>query len=176
VGQRVTFTGTAQGSEPIHYAWAFNTAEGTEGDNPVTHRFTTPGDYTVSMWAWNVCGQQLVQHTVTVTPAPPLMHVHWIRMSYYDRGLGRYTVLGPVRIVDATRAAVPGATVYAEWTAPDGSTVVQSRVTNSSGVASFKVPTTQVGDWQLCVTDVVLSGWVYDPAANLETCDTITIP
>lgn len=174
--QQVTFTGTAQGDGPINYAWAFNTEGGTEGDNPVTKRFAVAGDYTVSMWAWNACGQQLAQHTVTVDPAPSLMRVQSIRMSYVDRGMGRYTVLGKVRIVDAARVAVPGATVHVEWTAPDGATTAHQALTTLTGLAAFKVPTMQTGTWQLCVTDVVLAGWVYDPVSNLETCDTVTIP
>jgi hypothetical protein len=32
------------------------------------------------------------------------------------------------------------------------------------------------GTWQFCVGDVVKSGWTYDPAANVENCDSITAP
>lgn len=176
-GQRVTFTGTAQGSGPIHYTWGFDPGIRTLPEaNPVTYRFTAAGEYLVSMGAWNACGGQFVHHTVAVAPAPSKTHVNWIRMSYVDRGLGRYAVVGKVQIVDAARAAVPGATVHAEWTAPNGATTAQQTLTNVTGLAAFKVPTMQTGIWHLCVTDVVLAGWVYDPAANGETCDTVTIP
>lgn len=74
-GQDTTFTGTAQG-HPIDYTWAFEAARSgpiqdraAQGENPLTHRFGDPGDYVVSMWAWNACGTQLVERTVTVLEA-----------------------------------------------------------------------------------------------------------
>jgi len=74
-GQDTTFTGTAQG-HPIDYTWSFEAARSgpipdraAQGENPLTHRFADPGDYVVSMWAWNACGTQLVERTVTVLEA-----------------------------------------------------------------------------------------------------------
>jgi hypothetical protein len=71
VGQPTTYTGSAQGSGPIVYTWAFDSEESLpegyiQGDNPVVHAYDAPGDYVVSMSAWNACGGVLVQDTVTV--------------------------------------------------------------------------------------------------------------
>lgn len=173
-GQEVFFMGWAEGSEPLTYAWDLGDGSQATGATAF-HTYAAPGDYLVTLTVANGCGQQVVQHTVSVT-ALGTMHVQWIKMRYFDRDLGRYVVGSQARILDAAGVPVIGATVSAEWTAPNGATKTQVRPANLNGLAVFKAQTRRVGLWQLCITNVELAGWVYDPDANLETCDSITVP
>ena len=174
VGQEIFFMGWAEGSDPLTYAWDFGDGGGS-GGAVAYHTYDAPGDYLVTMTVNNGCSQQIVQHTVSVTSLGT-MHVQWIKMSVFDRGLGRYVVRSQARVLDANGSPVIGAAVSAEWTAPNGAISAQSGLTNLRGIAGFKKQTMQVGLWHLCVTGVQLAGWVYDPDANLETCDSILIP
>jgi hypothetical protein len=104
------------------------------------------------------------------------MHVGFIHLRVVDRGFGKYAERAQVQILDAGGAFVPNATVYVEWTLPDNSVVSQSNITRAIGEAAFKVNGYQTGTFQLCVTNVVLAGFTYDPNQNVETCDTIAVP
>ena len=104
------------------------------------------------------------------------MHVPWVRMSYVVRGGGRYAVLGRVRIADAAGAPVARAMVSTGWMAPSSAMVPQVQPTNLNGVAGRRIATMLIGEWQLWVTDMVLGGWVCDPASNVEPCDSIEVP
>ncbi len=76
-----------------------------------------------------------------------------------------------VTVVDAAGAAVAGASVTATFSGTHNQTVTAE--TNSSGVA--RLITSVTGGsvaFTVCVDDVVLAGTTYDPAANVETCDT----
>ncbi len=174
MGEVVTVTGTAAGSEPIDYAWNFGDG-GTDTGNPASHTYAAFGDYAVTMTASNACGQESVQQTVTVAPLGA-MHVEWIKLRVVYLGHWRFAIRGLVRVLDAGGGPVAGASVQAEWIPPSGRPKAQVSLTNPLGAASFKVLLNQLGTWKICITDVVLSGWVYDPDQNGETCDTVTIP
>jgi len=103
------------------------------------------------------------------------LHVNSITLSYSIRGK-RVTVQSLVSIFDQNGSPVPSATVSGEWTLPSGAFVTQSASTNTSGIASFRYTSKLRGTYEFCVTNVVKSGYIYDPAQNLETCDTITVP
>jgi hypothetical protein len=97
-------------------------------------------------------------------------------MRYRELGGDRYVALGFVRILGADARPSPGATVHAEWTLPNGSPRAQEAVTTAAGWARFRIGSPLTGTYEICVTDVVKSGWVYDPDRNVETCDTIDVP
>ncbi|MGC8874153.1 MAG: PKD domain-containing protein, partial [Chloroflexia bacterium] len=65
VGQVVTFTGSAAGSQPITFEWAFGDGETGTGA-VVTHIYGAAGTYTVAMTATNAWGSDSVSHAVTV--------------------------------------------------------------------------------------------------------------
>ena len=75
-----------------------------------------------------------------------------------------------------TAAPVAGATVTVVITTPNGSEVTRSRSTNSQGVAPFSVSARTSGTYTFTVTNAVKTGLTYDPAANAETTDSITVP
>ncbi len=93
VHQEVFFMGWAGGSEPLTYAWDFGDGGGS-GGAVAYHTYDTPGDYLVTMTVSNGCGQQVVQHTVSVTSLGT-MHIQRIDMGYIDFDLGRYVVIEP---------------------------------------------------------------------------------
>jgi hypothetical protein len=68
---------------------------------------------------------------------------------------------------------VAGATVYGTFTGPtSGST---GGVTDEYGMATLVLPSKKDGGTRdFCVDNVELSGWTYDPDANVETCDSVT--
>jgi len=68
VGQVVTFTGSALGTPPIAFQWAFGDGEVGAGAT-VTHIYGAAGTYTVVMTATNAWGFDTVSHPVTVLPA-----------------------------------------------------------------------------------------------------------
>ncbi len=274
VGQPTTFTGSAQGSAPIVFTWAFDSEESLpdgliQGDNPVVHVYDAPGDHLVSMSAWNVCGGELVQNTVTVranwapdarddsattatgkavlinatandvdpdgnldpttaavvtvpahgtvvnngngtftysptspwtgtdsftyrvcdtfgmcdtatvtiqvTSAVPSLHVGNILMGAM-RLFTYWKVSGEVPILNNAGRPVSGALVYATWTLPNGTTTSQVVLTNLLGKAKFLVSSKQTGTYRVCVTNVIKSGYRYDPLQNYESCDTKTVP
>jgi hypothetical protein len=89
----------------------------------------------------------------------------------------RYVVLSLVPIRDQDNNRIGEATVSAQWTLPNGhQPPVRQGDTNSNGLARFRIRTPLTGDYEICVTDVVKDGYVYDPGQNVETCETITVP
>lgn len=104
------------------------------------------------------------------------MHVADIRMRYRIVS-DRYLVIGWIPVRDDLNNPVDGADVEIEWTLPNGITPpLRTRVTNPAGIAPFGIRTPLQGVYQICVTDVAKSGWVYDPSQNLETCESIIVP
>ena len=69
-GQTVTFNATADGSEPIDFAWDFGDGVTETGDS-VTHVFAA-GTYTVTLTATNACSVDIVTYEITVTAEPPV--------------------------------------------------------------------------------------------------------
>jgi hypothetical protein len=98
------------------------------------------------------------------------MHVYDITMAIKQAG-PNHSALATVTIVDANNVPVSGAVVYSTFSGATSDSV--SRQTDSYGQVTLK--SSKVKDpsatWTFCVDDVVKSGWTYDPAANVETCD-----
>ena len=123
---------------------------------------------------------EVVPVFLEVTEWPPFtMHVHSINMSLGTKTAGKniFTYgIAQVRIVNAAGAAVGGATVEGHWSnattdADSGITDASSQVTlESDEVKNAPDGTT----FNFTVDGVVLAGWTYDPAANVETNDSIT--
>jgi subtilisin family serine protease len=113
--------------------------------------------------------------TPTPTTPPGVMHVDDIQMSYVQLNKNRFQVSADVTIKDQYANPVNAATVSVQWTMPGDKTTNQQDVTGTTGVATFSV-TSKAGAYQICVTDVVKSGWTYDPNQNVKTCENITAP
>lgn len=103
------------------------------------------------------------------------MWVSRVRLAWNGRSSGSPDrVVGMVHVRDANLAAVEGATVTAQWTLPNGTTLQQTALTEFQGIATFSV-WAGGGEYRLCVADVTKDGWLYDPGLNLETCGVLVI-
>jgi hypothetical protein len=150
------------------------------------HRMLLPGTYTVrctaegyvdQTWTVQVTDDPATIRDCAMTPlSAPRMRVSVIKMQYADRGGGRYAVWSGLRVLDDSHHVLGGATVSSVWTLPGGGTLVQQAVTDLRGVAAFRTKSLQTGTHSICVTNVVKSGYVYDPSQNGETCDSVSIP
>jgi uncharacterized repeat protein (TIGR01451 family) len=65
VGEEVTFNGSAGGTGPLTYTWAFGDGASDTGATAI-HTYITAGDYTVVMTVSNACGSDTVTHTLCV--------------------------------------------------------------------------------------------------------------
>ena len=101
----------------------------------------------------------------SIPSASTVLRSSAIDMSARSKGRS-VTFTGVVTVLDENLNPVSGATVDATWTLGDGSTVTVSATTSGSGEAKFS----QKGDgglYWLEVTDIALSGYVFDPDHSL---------
>ncbi len=110
-------------------------------------------------------------------PPPPAetLRVDDIRLRVRER-YGRYVMQGLVSVTDQNGMRVEGAEVTAELTVPPNNTLLGTALTDAQGRAVLRGRSNAGGTWQLCVTEIVAAGYVYDPALNNETCDSIVYP
>jgi PKD repeat protein len=167
VGDEVTFTGMALGSEPISYAWDFGDG-GTATGNPATHTYAAPGDYVVTMTVTNACGQQVVQHTITVAPAPQeyTLHLWKTKMAWAAVAQPYFKVVVRGFVHDQAHARADGVTLTGFWTYPDGSVYPVSKVTDGLGRWKSAVKVPQCGLYRFEVTGLAKPGYAYNPGAN----------
>jgi hypothetical protein len=126
---------------------------------------------------WGVVVPVLLE--VTELPANT-SHVHSIDMSLGTRPSGKKNIYthatALVTIVDAAGAAVVGASVEGHWSNATGD--ADSGITDASGqvtLESNEVKNAPDGTtFTFTVDGVVLAGWTYDPAANVETSNSTT--
>jgi len=118
--------------------------------------------------------------TTSEAPALTTMRVASIVMSLDGRTVGRNTFVwatATVTVVDAIGDPVVGATVYGHWEI--ATTDSDSGITDVSGQVSLQsdsVKNPPSGTtFKFVVDRVELSGWTYDPSANVETSDSITV-
>ncbi|ODS38513.1 MAG: hypothetical protein A7316_00885 [Candidatus Altiarchaeales archaeon WOR_SM1_86-2] len=80
-----------------------------------------------------------------------------------------------VPIIDASNAGVKEAEVYGSWSGAYNEDV--SGTTSGEGLVSFRTGWVRgCGTFTFTVNDVTKTDWVYDPSANIETSDSITLP
>ena len=108
------------------------------------------------------------------TPIP--MWVHRARLAYTGRSSGGPdSIKAYFHIRDATLDMVEEATVTAEWTLPDGTTITERVLTNERGIAIFSV-WEGWGDYKICVIDVTKATHLYDADLDRESCPEFTMP
>lgn len=112
----------------------------------------------------------------TPTPVPgDKMHVSNIEMWSVRSGQSYY-VYTRVTIVDQNNVAVPNATVSIKVTLPSGATTTGSGVTGTTGQVTFNVKSKLTGTYTSEVTNVTHASYTYDPAANVITQKSISVP
>jgi hypothetical protein len=131
-------------------------------------RSLTPATYTLRAYAYDTLGNwSQTEIPVNVTAAAgSSMRVTNIALS--ASGKTNITVTGRVTVRTSSGAAVSGATVTITWRLPNGSTLVQSAATNSSGVATFTARSSR-GTYTLTVTNVTKTGYTFDAASSVLT-------
>jgi hypothetical protein len=86
-----------------------------------------------------------------------------------------YWGIATVWIKDDTGANISGATVYGDWSGAVNESV--SGVTGADGKVTLQSSKKRNGGtFTFTVTDVVASGYTYDPGMNVETSDSISAP
>ena len=144
----------------------------TATDGDATQKNVT--DYTITQAELDDGGIFWFNHTLHTLD--DTMHVASIEMWYKKTGQ-KYKIYTKVKIVDFSDAPVAGVTVYLNTTLPGGTNVSSSDVTVDDGTVQFRYgPTTTTGIYRSTVTDVTKDGWTYDPAANVATSETLTVP
>jgi hypothetical protein len=157
--------GTIQSGSPFRYD--------TESSVPALYLIRTAGQaklpgngYTKENWLFYR----------TEATGSPKMHVSAISMTVKATGSYKYAT-ATVTLATDSNTPVVGANVSGYWT---GLAVnLGSATTDSKGQAAFRsnaVAKSATGIFTFCVSNAVLTGWVYDPAANTPTCKSLNTP
>ncbi len=106
----------------------------------------------------------------------PKMHVSAIGVTVKASGSYKYAT-ATVSLVNTSNAPVAGATVSGSWS---GLAINSgSAATDTKGQATFRsnaVAKSATGAFTFCVSNAVLTGWIYDPTRNVVNCKSINSP
>lgn len=150
-------------------------ADGAAGDQFGTSVALSVNTLIAGAWA-DVVGTNTDQGSATIFTQPAAtLHVASVAPRYQPQG-GRNRVGTEVTIQDAGNVSVSGATVAVDITAPNGKHRAIQGTTDANGKTRVTLITSLHGTFSFCVTDVTKTGYTYDPAQNVETCDSIIIP
>jgi PKD repeat protein len=185
-GTAVTFDGSGSydpDGDPLTYSWDFG--DGSKGTGvATTHSYSTAGTYSVTLTVTDNGGlSNSDSTTITVNPAPApsnILHVGDIIISADVRTSRSFTlakVTVTIPILDGSNTPVKEAMVYGHWSG--AYTDIVSGTTKGEGKITFKTGWVRILDdrtFTFTVDNVVLTGWTYDPSANVETSDSVTVP
>ena len=113
--------------------------------------------------------------TVLTQPTAPTMHISNIVPGYQPQGPAN-RVYAQITVKDANGAALSGATVTVDLTAPNNKHKTLQAITNSRGMARPMLKSTLHGTFTFCVTNIAATGYTYDATQNTESCDSIVVP
>jgi serine protease len=178
----ITLTGSDVDGDALAYA-ATSPSHGTLTGTAPNLTYTPAANYHgADSFTFTVNDGNLTSASATVTitvydPAALKMHVANITMELKKSGVNTWAT-ATVTIVDSSGHPVQGAQVTGKWSG--ATTDTDTALTNSSGqvtVESNKLRKPRSGTtFTFTVTGVVLSGWTYDYAANVETSAFIQVP
>ena len=174
----VTFTDASSSYDGItSREWNFGDGETSTELNP-THVYAEAGTYTVSLTVHESDGDSDIATKVDyIMVTAPAMHIASIDMTttkYKAKGWHTYATAA-VTVVDADGKAVEGAVVEGHWSGLTSDT--DSGATGADGKIALDSDSVKnaKGTFTFSVDNVVLSGWTYDSASNVETGDSITV-
>jgi hypothetical protein len=98
------------------------------------------------------------------------IHVEAIDGYFSMDYMGRPILRSYVYVADDEGSMMPFVMVDAAIWVPDGGPHYRSRFTKYSGAARFHWGSWTYGDWELCVDDLTLAGYTYEPGDNVLTC------
>ena len=159
---------SAEASTTITFIW------NTTGATPGAHVLNATADVVTNE---TDAADNSMTRTVIVVASANRIHVASINMSFKTAGPNR-NAIARIKIVDADGAPIGGATVEGHWSNATSDT--DSGLTDANGevaLNSAKVRNALSGtNFTFTVDDVLLAGGTYDPAANVETSDSIPTP
>ncbi len=107
---------------------------------------------------------------VNISNPLPAFHVSSIEVVKVRLSGGRYRAVATVTIVDAGTQPVSDVMVEGTFSGDWSGNV--SSATDTNGQANFQTsPVKNGSNWTFCVVDGTKTGWSYNAAANVETCD-----
>jgi hypothetical protein len=159
----------------VSYDWNFG--DGNTGSGvTASHTYGYADTYTVVLTVTdNESATGTDTQYVPVGAEPGTMFVLDIAMSGKAAGPNR-SATAVVTIYDTGGLPVEGATVYGMWSGDyDGPASGVTGVDGTVAINSGKVRQANAA-FTFTVDDVVKGGYTYDPALNVETSDSITVP
>ena len=174
----VTFTDASSSYDGItSREWDFGDGGTSTEQNP-THVYAEAGTYTVSLTVHEADGDSDIETKVDyIMVTAPAMHIASIDMTttkYKAKGWHTYATAA-VTVVDADGKVVEGAVVEGHWSGLTSDT--DSGATGADGKAALDSDSVKnaKGTFTFTIDNVVLSGWTYDSASNVEIGDCITV-
>lgn len=120
--------------------------------------------------------ETFIAHFASPCTTGSTMHVADITPTFQTLSTGQFRVRATVTIRDAGNAAVAGAAVTTQIRTPNGQVITRTGTTNNNGLTAQTITSRQHGTYTVTVTNVSKAGSTYDPASNVETSDSVTIP
>lgn len=158
------------------YAWDFGDGTTGSGLSAGVHNYTTSGVYNLALTLTDNDGTtSLTTKKITVFPSNTAIYISNIAMSLTNLSGGYRTATAAVKVLRFDGTPMRNANVTVQWTGLTNES--KSAKTNAQGVATITSSKSRnSGTFTATVTNVVLSGSPYFPAANVETTDSISTP
>ncbi|MEZ4701272.1 MAG: PKD domain-containing protein [Rhodothermales bacterium] len=167
------FTDTSSDSDGsiASRSWTFGDGGTSTAQNP-SHTYAAAGTYTVGLTVTDNEGATgSTSQSVTVTgggTGGPTVHISALTLGKQNAGGGNYFGKANVTVVNENGQTVGSATVTGVFSGPISET--KSATTNNKGratiISSSSFPKAQLSSLQFCVSNVVATGYTYDPNAN----------
>jgi len=175
IGETVTFNGSTS-STP----WNFGDGT-TSNEITTTHTYSAAGTYTATLTVTDSASLTTGTDTaiVTVTGEEPTLVVHVDDIAIATKTAGpNITAIAKVIVVDAGNIPVGGATVSGVWSGLTSDTDAGvTDVDGSVSLSSDRVRNVGSGEiFTFTIETILKDGGSYDPSANVETSDSITVP
>jgi PKD repeat protein len=159
----------------LTYSWSFGDGTSATGIN-VSKTYQAAGTYTASVLVTDAGGltsSASININVTAPVTQTAMSVASIQMTGAVQKTQRYAN-ATVTIRDSSGNLVPGATVTGSWSGAVSGTA--SGITGSNGQITFKSPNSKrSGTFTFTVNSVSKTGFVYQPASNVMTSNSVTV-